>query len=128
MKKLTIFVIFGVAIIVIIALVYWWRLPSDKLQTAFACPLVKETVIKETMQERNLVTDALKSPERENTITVFMRELKQKYPSANNTDIVDYLMSAYCPLVEKQADLSASEKRARMDSFSSQLFQISSSN
>jgi len=95
---------------------------------AFECPIPHPTetasAIKETDAQKQSVTDALKGSERENTILIISRDLKKKYPHANNDEIVNYFLTAFCPLVAKETGLSDTERRARMDRFSSQVYQI----
>ena len=80
--------------------------------------------IKETPADLAAVTDALKGPERDNTIQVVIANLKRKYPDAKKEDILNYMLTAYCPLVEAEDGLGADEMRDRMQQFSTQVYNI----
>jgi hypothetical protein len=83
-----------------------------------------ETDLKETAAQRDGVTQAPRGPELENTILLIVNDLRKRYPAANTPEIVNYLLTAYCPIIANDTGLSESEKRARMDHFSSQVDQI----
>ena len=94
----------------------------------FLCPETQASTtnaaLQETPEQLASTTNALKSPELENAIRVVAGDLKKKYPSADTADIVNYMLTAYCPLVAAKGGLGADEKQAEMDRFSSQVFQI----
>ena len=114
-----------VGAIVLVAIV---RPGGLQAENSFECPVLHQTTtpdaIQETAAQRASASQALSGPEQENTIRVIATELRQKYPKATSTDIVNYLETAYCPLVAKKTGLSDAEKRARTDRFSSQVEQI----
>jgi hypothetical protein len=80
--------------------------------------------LKETAGDIARASSALSGPEQENTIRVLAAELKRRHPEASNSEIVNYLLTAYCPLVKAENGLSDREKRQKMDRFSSQVFTI----
>jgi len=82
------------------------------------------TAIKETAAQRASATQALSGLEPANAIRVIAADLRKKYPNLADADIVNYLETAYCPLVARETGLSYVEKRARTDRFSSQVEQI----
>ena len=94
----------------------------------FVCPethaATTNAALQETPEQLASTTNALKSPERENAIRVIVGDLKKKYPGAGSADIVNYMLTAYCPLVAADDGLGESERQARMDRFSSQVYQI----
>lgn len=104
----------------------WWERPE--VVNSFECPVTHEATtsaaIKETAAERASTTQALSGPEQANAIGVIAADLRSKYPSAGDTEIVNYLQTAYCPLVARKTGLSYAEKRASLDRFSSQAEQI----
>ena len=107
-----------VGAIILIAIVE----PSgSEAENSFECPVLHQTTtpdaIQETAAQRASASQALSGPEQENAIRVIATELRQKYPNATNSDIVNYLETAYCPLVAKETGLSDAEKRARRISF-----------
>lgn len=48
-------------------------------------------------------------------------ELKSKYPAAGFNEIVNYMITAYCPIVAQNASLSEDEKRDRLMRYSQQI-------
>jgi hypothetical protein len=108
--------------------IYWWRSSREAPQVAFECPVIHQTTtttaLKETATERDGVTQALRGPELENTVLVIVNDLKERYPTADTPEIVNYLVAAYCPIVAKDNGLSEREKREQTDLFSSQIYQI----
>jgi hypothetical protein len=113
--------------LVLLAGLYWWHSSRGGRQVAF-CPATHQTTtataLKESASQRNGVTQALRGPELENSILLVADDLKRKYPTADTAEIVNYLLTAYCPIVAGDTGLSQSERRARMDRFSSQVDQI----
>lgn len=95
---------------------------------SFMCPethaATTGSALKETPADLASATAALKGPERENAIRVLAGDLKKKYPGADKAEIVNYMLTAYCPLVAAEDGLGADEKKARMDRFSSQVYAI----
>ena len=80
--------------------------------------------LKETAGDVARASSALSGPGQENTIRVLAAELKRRHPQADRSDIVNYLLTAYCPLVKADNGLSDREKREKMDRFSSQVSTI----
>ena len=105
----------------------WPVLPAHAAKS-FKCPEIQAgttgAALKETPADLASVTDALKGPELENAVRVITGDLKRKYPSADKADIVNYMLTAYCPLVAAEDGLSQDELRERMDRFSSMVFKI----
>jgi len=48
-------------------------------------------------------------------------DLRKRYPQAENAELANYLITAYCPVVAGQPQLSEAERKARLDQFVSQL-------
>jgi len=59
-----------------------------------------------------------------NRISEIIGELRAKYPPVESDELVNYLMTAYCPVVNGMAGLSDGEKQARLDAFSSQVLAV----
>ena len=111
-----------------LAAIYWQSAKDEKPAAAFMCPethsKTTSTALQETPEQLAQLTDRLKGPEQENTVHVIASDLKKQFPGAGNADIVNYMLTAYCPLVAAKNGLSSDEKQARMDRFSSQAYQI----
>jgi hypothetical protein len=80
--------------------------------------------LKETTTDLARASAALNGPDQENAIRIIAAELKRRHPQAGSAEIVNYLLSAYCPIVKKESGLSDREKRERMDQFSTQVLTI----
>lgn len=49
--------------------------------------------------------------------------LKRKYPDASDAEVTNYLVTLYCPVVDKSTGLSDDQKKARIAAFSMQIMQ-----
>jgi hypothetical protein len=94
----------------------------------FVCPETQPRTtgmaLKETTADVTRYSAALSGPERENAIREIATDLKSRYPQADGAEIVNYLLTAYCPLVKEQSELSDREKREMMDGFSAQAYAL----
>jgi hypothetical protein len=108
--------------------VYSWMARPQNSTGVFICPETQprttRMAIEETAADVARASAALSGPEQENAIRVIVAELKRRHPEAGTAEIVNYLMTAYCPLVQVENGLSDREKRERMDRFSSQIYSI----
>lgn len=48
-------------------------------------------------------------------------QLKSKYPKADFNEIVNYMVTVYCPIVAQNASLSDDEKKDRLLRYSQQI-------
>jgi hypothetical protein len=94
----------------------------------FICPETQPRTsgmaLKETTADVTRYSAALSGPELENAIRQIAADLKSRYPQADGAEIVNYLLTAYCPLVKEQSWLSDREKREMMDRFSAQAYAL----
>jgi hypothetical protein len=92
---------------------------------AFECPvahgLTGSSAIKETLAQIAQLTSELEADETGNTTTATIWELKHKYPKAGFDEIVNYMVTAYCPIVAQNAALSDNEKEERLKLYSQQV-------
>lgn len=109
----------------LLALLSFGALPARATERVFTCPAPQAattpSAIQETPAEIADVTSALTGPERENAILVVADKLKKAHPRATNDEVINYMLTAYCPLVAEDTGLTHSEKRGRMDRFASQV-------
>jgi hypothetical protein len=95
---------------------------------AFECPEPQAQgvrgVIPESPQQIAELSALLRAGDLENRIEVIAHDLKQKYPNADRTELINYMMTAYCPVITADQSLSDSEKRERLDRFSEQVWTI----
>lgn len=81
-------------------------------------------VIPEPAQEIAELSALLRSGDLGNRLDVIARDLQQKYPKADDTELTNFMMTAYCPVIAADEDLSESEEREHLEGFSSQVWQI----
>ncbi|HEY2617222.1 MAG TPA: hypothetical protein VGI78_07790 [Acetobacteraceae bacterium] len=66
----------------------------------------------------------LESGDKTNRIGIIVHNLKQSYPNAENSEIINYLVTAFCPVVKQLNGLGEVEKQLQMDRFTSQVVSI----
>jgi hypothetical protein len=92
---------------------------------AFECPVAHgrtgSAEIKETPAQIAQLTRELEVDETGNTTTATIWQLEQKYPKAGFGEIVNYMVTAYCPIVSQNAFLSDNEKEERLKLYSKQI-------
>lgn len=81
-------------------------------------------VIPEPAQEIAELSALLASGDIENRVEVIAQDLRQKYPNVDATELTNFMITAYCPVVAADQGLSESERRERLDGFSHQVWQI----
>ena len=92
---------------------------------AFECPAPQKLshpgVLKETPTQIAVVGQLLASGEPRKTVPLVEADLRARYPGVENAEIVNYIVTAYCPVVNAESGLSDAEKQARLSSFVSDL-------
>jgi hypothetical protein len=111
-----------------LGMLYLWMARPQNATATFICPEIQprttRMALKETVADVARASAALSGPEPDNAIRVIAADLKRRHPQADSAEIVNYLMTAYCPLVKAQSGLSDREKREKMDRFSTQVYTI----
>ncbi len=89
---------------------------------AFECPepqpTAKTGVIKETPAQIAELAPALSGADIVGEVPRFVEALRKRYPAAKPAELVNYLLTAYCPAVQKAGGLTDAQKAARVDDFS----------
>ncbi len=91
---------------------------------ALECPTPEaggHDIIRESAANIAELSSLLASGDLDYRIPDFVAELRRRHPNAKPTDIVNYMVTAYCPVVAAQSDLDEAGKRARLDTFASQI-------
>ena len=109
-----------------VALGLWAVLQGGSSARALECPVphpsVGPTAIKQTDEgiraDKNLLT-----AQGTGAIPKIAARLKQEHPSAPAAEITNYLLTAYCPVLNENTSLSEAEKRERLMAFSARLMQ-----
>jgi hypothetical protein len=111
-----------------LGMVYLRMARPDHTSAKFICPETQPRttgmVVEETPADVARYSAALSGPERENAIREVATDLKRRYPQADGAEIVNYLLTAYCPHVKEQSGLSDREKHEMMARFSAQAYAL----
>jgi hypothetical protein len=79
--------------------------------------------IQETPAQIAEMSQVLASGDLSNRIPLFVDALRRRHPNVPAGDLVNYLVTAYCPTVNNLTGLSDGEKQAKMDAFASRVAQ-----
>jgi hypothetical protein len=101
------------------------ELVSDKPTVAQRCREgAIHPIIAESPQEIAELSALFRAGDLENRLEVAAHELKRKYPKADKAELTNYMVTAYCPIIAADRDLSELEKRERLDQFSERVWNI----
>ena len=105
-----------------------WVTPPQNTTATFICPELHSQAtpmaLKETAADVAYASAALSGAAPENAIRVIATDLKRRHPQVDKGEIVNYLLTAYCPFVKQASGLTEREKRERMDRFSAQAYAL----
>ena len=93
---------------------------------ALDCPLSQPMTTASALQESPQdiqVLSGLMAAQGTSVVPQIIAQLKRKYPVAQDAEITNYLVTLYCPVVNRDASLSDAEKADRLSAFSSQIMQ-----
>jgi hypothetical protein len=92
------------------------------------CPvpqkLSRPGVLKETPTQIAVVGAFLASGESDKTVPLVEADLRARYPGVEDAELVNYLVTAFCPVVNKMTGMSDAEKQARMNRFGQDLMRM----
>jgi hypothetical protein len=92
---------------------------------ALDCPnphtVASRGVLQETPAEIEATGKRLAGGDPEKTTSAVLADLRARYPKADGAEFVNYIITAYCPVIDAQPSLSEAEKTARLDAFVKQL-------
>ncbi len=98
-------------------------LPASALECPAAQPVAKSGVLLETPAQIEATGKMLSSGNVGQQTQALIADLRKRYPQAENAELANYVITAYCPVIAQTAALGEAEKKARMDQFVSQLMQ-----
>jgi len=98
-------------------------LPASALECPTPQPLAKPGVLQETPAQIEETGKMLSSGDVGQQTKAIIADLRSRYPEADNAELANYIVTAYCPVVDRLTGLSESEKKARLDQFVAQLMQ-----
>jgi hypothetical protein len=107
------FVVRGVAVTVWLLL----AAPCMALECPTPQPAGAPGAIQETPAQISDLSQVLASGDLGNRIPVFVHTLRSGHPHAPTGELVNHLVTAYCPVVNSLTGLRDGEKQARLDAF-----------
>jgi len=92
---------------------------------ALDCPKPQSTtkpgILKETPAQMTAVGKQLAGGDTFNAIASATADLRIRYPGVESAEVVNYLVTAYCPAVAADSKLSEAQKKAAVDAFAAQV-------
>jgi hypothetical protein len=89
---------------------------------ALECPIphvvTDKTAIRETPADISRLSNALEVDQTGNVTAEMVFGLRRRYPTASFAEIVNFMVTAYCPVVAGNASLDDEGKRNRLESYS----------
>lgn len=95
--------------------------PAFALDCPKPQPLAKPGILKETPAQIATVGKQLTGGDTFNAIASVTADLRIRYPGVENAELVNYLLTAYCPAVAADTKLSEPQKKSAVDNFSTQV-------
>jgi len=92
----------------------------------FECPLPQKgasEVLPESPEKIKELSGLLASGDMGNRIHLIIADLRRKYPKADMAAIVNYLVTAYCPVVDAE-EIGDEAKTEKVNAFSSEVLKI----
>ena len=84
-------------------------------------PTAKPGILKETPAQMTAVGKQLTSGDTFNAIASATADLRIRYPGVESAELVNYLVTAYCPAVAADSKLSEAQKKTAVDGFAAQV-------
>ena len=81
-------------------------------------------VLQETEGDERALSQMFASGDVEEGIGIAVNDLRKRYPEASDTELVDYLIGAYCPVVASMSNLSDVQKTGRVEHFAATVFEL----
>lgn len=95
---------------------------------ALECPepqkLSRPGILKETPTQIAVVSAFLANGKANKTVPLLEADLRARYPGVENAEIINYIVTAYCPVVNDMKGSSDAMKKARMNRFVHDLMQM----
>ena len=95
---------------------------------SWECPTPQDVhgpgVLTETSAQIQRTADLLASSDASNRVPEIVADLRKRYPGVRNAELVNYLVTAYCPVVGRLSGLSDAERKSRVDRFATQVSHV----
>lgn len=95
--------------------------PAFALDCPTAQAKAQPGILKETPAQMAQVGKTLAAGDTFNAIASVTAGLRIRYPGVEKTELVNYLVTAYCPTVAADNRLSEAQKKSAVDSFAAQV-------
>jgi hypothetical protein len=95
--------------------------PGAAIDCPVPQPVTNGVAIKETPARIVQLSEALAQDETGEMTEGTVFELKGLYPRADSAEIINYMVTAYCPVVARNDSLSEAEKKDALDQYSVQV-------
>lgn len=95
--------------------------PAFALDCPKPQPTAKPGILKETPAQMAAVGKQLAGGDTFNAIASATADLRIRYPGIESAEVVNYLVTAYCPAVAADSKLSEAQKKAAVDGFAAQV-------
>lgn len=106
----------------LLGLLVWTAEPARALECPAPQPATTKSALAESAQDIQTLAD-LMAEQGTGVVPEIVDQLRRRYPTAQDAEIANYLVTVYCPVVDKDAALSDAEKADRLSAFSSQVMQ-----
>ena len=100
-----------------------WTSPAAALECPEPHSVASDGVIKEPEAEIREISGLLASGDTENRVREIVSDLRKRYPDLDSAALVNFFVTAYCPVVDAEG-ISDGEKKAKLDRLSSQVYQM----
>jgi hypothetical protein len=114
--------LFCIAAVAALAVGVSW--PALAIECPAAQPLTRPGILRETPRQIVGMSNQLAAGDLAGRLPLIVSDLQSRYPGVEGAEVINYLTTAYCPVVASIPDLDEAEQQARMDQFVRLLVQI----
>ena len=110
-----------VAALLVLFLYLAYAVPARALECPTPQPLAGRGIMKETPAQIAETGRSLAAPNLDERLAGIVSGLRTRHAGVENAELVNYLVTAYCPIVAAESGASDAEKQARVDRFAGRL-------
>jgi hypothetical protein len=92
--------------------------------SALECPLPQTTTQRGALKESpRIITEQAQTLAAQGSAAIpsLIHALHKRFPHSTNAEITDYLITAYCPVLNRKRALSDSQRKSRLEQFGDQV-------
>ena len=97
---------------------------ADALDCPTPQPQAQPGVIQETAEDIAAFSFVFANGGLETQVPKAIAVVRKRYPNAQSAEVANYLITAYCPAVQKLPNLTEAEKTARMKAFADRVLRF----